>query len=64
METGKKVTIQSIIDDDLHDKLKQDAERESRKISPHVQHILKVHISEVEKEKPFVSKKQYEDPNN
>lgn len=50
METPKKVTIQAIVDDELHDKIKQDAERESRKVSQHVSHVLKVHISEVEKQ--------------
>lgn len=59
METPKKVTIQAIVDDELHDKIKQDAKRESRKVSQHVSHVLKVHISEVEKTKPFVPKKQY-----
>lgn len=59
MEAGKKVTRQTVLDTELDDKLNQDAERESRKLSPHISHIIKQHIAKVELDKPFVPKKQY-----
>jgi len=60
METGKKVTRQVVLDADLDAKLQIDAESESRKLSPHISHIIKQHISKVELDKPFTPKKQYE----
>ena len=59
METGKKVTRQVVLDADLDAKLQVDADNESRKLSPHISHIIKQHIAKVELDKPFVPKKQY-----
>lgn len=64
METGKKVTLQVVLDAELTKKLVIDAQNESRKISPHIGHIIKRHIEGLEKEKQdlplnHVPKKQH-----
>lgn len=60
MGTEKKVTRQVVLDVDLDAKLNQDAQNETRKLSQHIKHIIKIHIEKVELEKQFISKKQYQ----
>jgi hypothetical protein len=40
--------IQAIVEDETFDKLEKEAKAESRKLSPHVNHILKKHVSKQE----------------